>query len=642
MKTIKLITFKLMLLFLTTTLFVNCENDTALETQDEVLTVAKQAPFSSRLVYTNEIERNTIISSKLRGITQNRNNASFESDTNGFTVDTDVANYVEKSDGSGYSYTFAISRDGVVGSELENLVLSVNTDTQELSTVLIKYHYTATQLQELLQTGHVSTHSETTVTPIEGDFSNLLAESNTLPCTIQITTYHITPDTGETFLYGTNSQCQHEIDPDSGETECEVYNVMNILCPPSSSNGTSGTTTSTNNNTNASSDPSNNTSNGGTTTPPNSNNQNDSTDREEIVTTPLLTISQIIGNCMNGNSFTPLLTQEMQSWLRDNRNLSLAISNYIQNVGCNDSSKDFIENAIEAMMEEPSLTFEKYIRERVEEKLEERPFGLIEAPCSELVKWQALAMHNPPVSVTNRVHAIDNQDLTFFTDYAIQTIENAEGHLVNMDYFPVEITSFPINPSTSLPYTPEEFLTYFRLNINSFIDNTWAVFEPVVYQNGSFSIDDTDLWNSNNPMTALLTLDIPVDEGTVIVSDYSDSNFTVITLETPWDSEHPVSGVRDFGFTQNSWGSYVFYTRAVDRMADAIDYVVANSPIPNDVAFFGSDALWNSFQEKLTAFVNLNGGTAQINNKESYRPIWEKIKKVLRGEISIDELDCLE
>ncbi|WP_430410622.1 hypothetical protein [Kordia sp.] len=284
MKTIKLITFKLMLLFLTTTLFVNCENDTALETQDEVLTVAKQAPFSSRLVYTTEIERNTIISSKLRGITQNRNNASFESDTNGFTVDPDVANYVEKSDGSGYSYTFAISRDGVVGSELENLVLSVNTDTQELSTVLIKYHYTATQLQELLQTGHVSTHSETTVTPIEGDFSNLLAESNTLPCTIQITTYHITPDTGETFLYGTNSQCQHEIDPDSGETECEVYNVMNILCPPGTSTGTTGTTTTTGN-PNTSGDPSNNTSSGGTTTPSNPNSPNNNDD--EIVTTPL-------------------------------------------------------------------------------------------------------------------------------------------------------------------------------------------------------------------------------------------------------------------------------------------------------------------------------------------------------------------
>lgn len=285
MKTIKLITFKLMLLFLTTTLFVNCENDASLDVQDEVLNEAKQAPFSSRMVYTNEIESNSIISTRLRGLTQNRNNASFESDNNGFTVDTSVAKYVEKADGSGYSYTFAISRDGVVSSEVENLVLSVNTDTQELSTVMITYHYTTTQFQELLATGHVSTYSETTVTPIDGDFSDLLAESNTLPCTVHITTYHITPDTGETFEYGEGSTCQHVTDPDSGETECEVYNVMNIWCPPSTSSSGSGTTTTTTDPT-SSTDPSNDTSSGGSTTSPNTNDPNDNND-DEIVTTPL-------------------------------------------------------------------------------------------------------------------------------------------------------------------------------------------------------------------------------------------------------------------------------------------------------------------------------------------------------------------
>lgn len=289
MKTIKLITFKLMLLFLTTTLFVNCENDASLDVQDQVLSETKQAPFSSRMVYTNEIESNSMISSRLRGLTQNRNNASFKSDNNGFTVDTSVAKYVEKADGSGYSYTFAISRDGVISSEVENLVLSVNTDTQELRTVMITYHYTAMQFQELLATGHVSTHSETTVTPIVGDFSDLLSKNNTLPCTVHITTYHITPDTGETFEYGEGSTCQHVTDPDSGETECEVYNVMNIWCPPSTSSSGSGTTTTTTDPT-SSTDPSNDTSSGGSTTPPNTNdpNTNNNDTDDEIVTTPVV------------------------------------------------------------------------------------------------------------------------------------------------------------------------------------------------------------------------------------------------------------------------------------------------------------------------------------------------------------------
>ena len=344
MKTIKLITFKLMLLFLTTTLFINCESDTALDTQDEVLSVAKQAPFSSRLVYTSEIESNSIISGKLRGLTQNRNNASFENDNSAFSVDTSIAKYVEKSDGSGYSYTFAISRDNEVSTELENLVLSVNTDTQELSTVVMKYQYTPMQLQELVNTGHVSTFHETTVTPIEGDFSDLLAENNSLPCTISVTTYHITPDTGETFEYGQNSSCEHIIDPDSGETECEVYNVVSIWCPPTTT-GSSGTNTTTTNNPNSSSDPSNNTTNGGTSTPPNTNDPNND-DKDEIVTTPLTKLeiqelSNQLSNLFNGNdSWT--FSNDVNANNAININSVEELENIINNESIEDSD-DYID-----------------------------------------------------------------------------------------------------------------------------------------------------------------------------------------------------------------------------------------------------------------------------------------------------------
>ncbi|WP_046758865.1 hypothetical protein [Kordia jejudonensis] len=278
MKTIKLIIFKLMLLFLTTTLFTNCESDTALETQDELIAVAKQAPFSSSMVYTSEIENNALISEKLRGLTQNRNQSSIENDNNDFSVETNVAKYVEKNDGSGYSYTFAISRENEVGTALENLVLSVNNNTQELSTVLMKYHYTGEQLQEFLNTGHVSTYTEMTVTPIEGDFSDLLTE-NSLPCSISTTTYHITPDTGDTFIYGEHSTCQHQ--DGAGNTECEVYTVTTVWCPPTSPGG-AGTSTTTTSNPN---DPITTNTTGGTTPSTNTNNPNEPSD--EIVTTPL-------------------------------------------------------------------------------------------------------------------------------------------------------------------------------------------------------------------------------------------------------------------------------------------------------------------------------------------------------------------
>ena len=633
--------FNVLCILLVALLVTNCQNDTVVEMQEEA-TVQKEFPFTSRLISKQEVEANSKLSNQMRSLTTLQNSSVAEStyyETYNFTVHTDVVKFIESTENNSHSYTFPIGRENNTGTALEDLVFSYNTTTDDYEANLVTYHFNATQQQELLQTQHIATPHEITYTPIAVNLSYLLGENSmTIPCNATYSVYHITPDTEQTFLYSTNGNVQNTCEHENDDDPCDTYTVIEIDCPDGGSSGSgsgSGTDDNTTNNSSTTS-----TSGGGSNT--NDDETNPLDNDRDIVTSPILLPHQLISNCMNGNSFAPRLSLEMLTWLQNNRSSSIAMSYYLQNVGCSDSAKFFIEDAIEAMMGNPNLTFEDYIRERVEDILEDRPFGLIEVPCTELEKWQALALHNPPPSVINRVHAIDNQDTTYFTDYAIQTLENAQGHLVNMDYFPVEIISFPINPSTNLPYTPEEFLTYFRLNINSFVDNSWARFDPVVYQNGSFSIDDTDLWNSNNPLTALLTLDIPIDEGTVIVSDYSDSNFTVITLETPWDSEHPVSGVRDFGFTQTNWGSYVFYTRAVDRMSDGLDYVIANSPIPNDVAFFGSDALWESFQEKLSTFVYQNGGNVQVRPRETYRPTWEKIKKVLRGEISIDELDCLQ
>ncbi|QHI37095.1 hypothetical protein IMCC3317_24730 [Kordia antarctica] len=611
----------------------NCQHDDAINETQQAEALQKEFPFKSSVLSMQEVEVNTKLSNQMRSLATLQSSSSAESvynETYNFTIATDAVKFVESTENDSHSYTFQISRENNTGSALENLVFSYNAITDDYEASLVTYHFTASQQQEFLLTQHVRTPHEITYESIAVNLSDVVGE-NALPCTHTYTVYHITPDTGDTFIYSTNGNvqnaCQH--DDEEGITQCDTYTVIEIDCP----NG--GTSSANDDGTQNPASPTGSTTGGGNTTPSNDND-------DRVITSPILSPSQIISDCMNGNSFNPRLSQEMLIWLQENRSSSTAMSIYLKNVGCDESSQNFVEEAIEAMMANPNLTFEDYIRERVEDLLEDRPFGLIEVPCSELEKWQQLASHTAQPSVFNRVHAIDNQHTTYFTDYDIQTIENAKGHLVNMDYFPVEITSLPINPLTNVAYTPEELLRYFRLNINSFIDNSWAVFSPVVEDFGNFSIDDTDLWNSDDPLTALLTIAIPIDEGTVIVSDYSDSNFTVITLRTPWDGTHPVSGVRDFGFTQTNWGSYIFYTRAVDRMKNGLDYAIANSPIPNDVAFFGSDALWESFQEKFSTFVYENGGNVELTPKETYRPTWEKIKKVLRGEISIDELDCLQ
>ncbi|RAV27409.1 hypothetical protein [Sinomicrobium soli] len=70
-------------------------------------------------------------------------------------------------------------------------------------------------------------------------------------------------------------------------------------------------------------------------------------------------------------------------------------------------------------------------------------------------------------------------------------------------------------------------------------------------------------------LRAVIGIDIKgPDNESVIVSDYNTEKWTFSTIFDPKYGEHPVSGNRDFGYTQNGDGSYTFYTRGVDRLTD--------------------------------------------------------------------------
>ncbi|WP_053002636.1 hypothetical protein [Kordia jejudonensis] len=336
-----------LLLLLICLSFINCEKDIIQQESEEIINLTKESPFSSRLVFSNEIQNNNIINDKLRNINQTRNNVNFESETNVFSIDTSIAKYVEKQDGSGYSYTFTLIRANNYSPELENLVLNIDNDTQELSATIVKYHYNEEQRTELLNTGHVSTHSEITVTPLDGDFSDLLTENNSSPCTINTNTYHITPKDG-TFLEGPDSTCSHQ---GGAAGVCDVYTVTTIWCPPTSSGG--GATTTTTSNPSSTNDPITTNTNGGTTTTSNTNDPTN--DYDEIVTSPLLTAQQEISQCLD-------LSLVETNWLnlRDNEYEALQINTYIKDVGCNDVEGDIVHDAITAMIIDENLTFEEY------------------------------------------------------------------------------------------------------------------------------------------------------------------------------------------------------------------------------------------------------------------------------------------
>lgn len=233
------------------------------------------------------------------------------------------------------------------------------------------------------------------------------------------------------------------------------------------------------------------------------------------------------------------------------------------------------------------------------------------------------------------VHQIVVQRLSMLNaadrDFTIQEIQNASGTTVNMDFFAVTIKSLPV--INGVQTTAESLLKYIRLNLNDFAKD--APFSP--YNSGGYN--DTNMWNSANPIGAMLHIEIGMgplgNDGSVIVSETAADHWIFSTIKTPLDGSHPVSGNRRFGVYKNADGSVLIYTKGVDRITDmGGDWIQRASNIP----FSSADQLWESFQDKVKAFVNSHGGNATDKLTLKSRPDWDLVGKVLTGQESIDKL----
>lgn len=275
--------------------------------------------------------------------------------------------------------------------------------------------------------------------------------------------------------------------------------------------------------------------------------------------------------------------------------------------------------------------------------LELDPFALIEVDCDQIQHWKNLAQHVPPSEIINKLNGLDENS---FGDFNVQNVEDAAGVVVNMDYFPVTINTLPKKPGSNERFTPNEFLNHVRKNINNFINTNYSSFTPSTVT----GINESAIWLSNNPVGAVLHINIPngPGDGSVICSKYSSNQWIFTTIEVPYnlfmqgfDGEHPVSGNREFGLITNPNGTYTFYTRGVDRITNGIDAFVADNVLKD--AFANPDALWNSLKNKVHNYVQNNGGSS-VTPKDSdniiNRPDWDEIKDVFSGKLPITDLGC--
>jgi hypothetical protein len=257
--------------------------------------------------------------------------------------------------------------------------------------------------------------------------------------------------------------------------------------------------------------------------------------------------------------------------------------------------------------------------------------------CAIVKFFKPLANFKAPNVVNNRIATLNSTTAvgSLFTDpFYVQTIKNASGHQINLDRFEVNVGILPVIGGRRL--TASEFLSYIRLHINSFLDTRLGSFQP--YNDPNDIFNDTYNWNSTTPLGSLLHLDISGDNGSVIVTDYNENHWTVSTIRTPYDAQHPVSGNRTWGYSQDENGFHFFVTGA-DRLTTPI-HDIAN--IIFNIPFSKADELWIGFQNNLTAFINANQGLAAVGSKITERPNYNAIKNYFDGKITIEQLKALK
>lgn len=375
----------------------------------------------------------------------------------------------------------------------------------------------------------------------------------------------------------------------------------------------------------------------------------------EFPTTPILFNMHFI-------RFINTLPQNLQNVINSEDNLDYytGLNNYFYYNNKSNEAKIFINWAIQFKADNPSTTWEQfepmltfahnflqenpdtinpeklfYRLKALDDALTQNPNLLLNIPCSQLPEWQTLANHPIPVSVKNKIYQINGMT-GWFKDAVIQNLDYSSSFTINMDVYPVKIANMP-EKSPGIKYTPAEFFDYFRKNINDFTDVNHGKFYPVVEP--QYGIDDTELWNSTNPLGSLITIKIPADNGTVVCTGFGAQAWIFTTVKSPWDGEHPVSGNRLFGYFIDSSGNMVIYTRGVDRFTTK----VSNNALQYTIESFGyseAKTMWETMQQKVSTFVNSKNGSSTILPGIDYTPNYIFVKDYIKGTKQLNQLGC--
>ncbi|MGY0392303.1 hypothetical protein ACW5R3_07100 [Bizionia sp. KMM 8389] len=247
-----------------------------------------------------------------------------------------------------------------------------------------------------------------------------------------------------------------------------------------------------------------------------------------------------------------------------------------------------------------------------------------------------------------------------------QSISDGNVPLANIDYYGVEVTNYTGFNNDGNPDSESEIYQAFRENFtelasgeaNNFQfscnipfnstdtgDIDWE-FIPLTTQDGIDFI-------SNDPIASILLIEadatgviptIASDDGAVIVSEFTNNDWTISTIRTPNNGTQPFSGNRQWGWFINQNGNFEFFTRAVDvANISMLLNLGANTECQQETYYDVAEATWENMQQEIASWINSpesNGGQASIIPKTAIRVDKEKIEELLTSNETIDQINC--
>jgi hypothetical protein len=133
---------------------------------------------------------------------------------------------------------------------------------------------------------------------------------------------------------------------------------------------------------------------------------------------------------------------------------------------------------------------------------------------------------------------------------------------------------------------------------------------------------DRPVWDSASPTRAVMNIAIPIDAGSVVVSESGDIGWKFTTVTAPATGRHPVSGTRAFMVKRSGTDPSIYYVdiKGVDMISTGVAGL--GFPIGGRIGYGKAGDLWIKFQGIIIDFINANGGKAKTQYNYSKRVEW--------------------